>query len=112
SRSPLAARSAELARVHQGRRQRTVIDHRTRTRPPDGAGVGLVELRRVIAEPLEAVAPLDQRQPVAEKALQLDGLHLGAVLLSLAAALRLLVVIERAPDRVQAPVKRVDHGPE
>jgi hypothetical protein len=60
--------------------------------------VALEVLAGLVAHQLEGVAALDERLSFGDEPLQLDGLDLGAVLLALAAALRLLVVVELARD--------------
>jgi hypothetical protein len=64
--------------------------------------------RGVIAHHVHTVAPLDQRQPFGHQTLKLGGFHLGAVLLALEAALRLLVLIERPLDPCCGAVEEVD----
>ena len=53
-----------------------------------------------------------RRDALGGQAFELDGFDLGAVLLALAAALRLLVVVELALDAVDGAVEEVDEGPE
>ena len=53
----------------------------------------------MIADEFEGVAPFDQADALGDQAFELDRLDLGAVLLGLAAALRLLVAVEFALDR-------------
>ena len=89
-----------------------MIDHGSRARAPGGAGRDLVELGGVVAGKFEGVAALDQAQALADEALELDGLDLGAVLFGLAAALCLLVGVELALDAVGLAVKEVDERPE
>ena len=57
-----------------------------------------VVLGGLVAHQLERVAALDQGLPFGGEALQFDRLDLRAVLFALAAALRLLVVVELALD--------------
>ena len=68
--------------------------------------------RSVIAHHVHAVAPFDQRQAFGRQALEFGGFHLGAVLLALEAALRLLVLIERPLDPGRGAVEEVDLAPE
>ena len=70
------------------------------------------QLGGVVAEELDAVAALDQRQPLGDQALQLDRADFRAVLFLLAALLRLLVVVEFALDAVDGAVEQIDGRPE
>ena len=74
--------------------------------------MGRVVLGGVIAQELEGVAALGEREPLGDQALQVDRLHLGAVLFGLGAALRLLVVVEITRDPVGLAVEQVHEGPE
>src|SRR3546814_9756318 len=66
----------------------------------------------MVAAELEGVAARDQAETLVDEALQLDRADLGAVLLELRAALRLLVGVEIALDAVDLAVEQVDEGPE
>ena len=66
----------------------------------------------VVAEELHAVAALDQRLPLGDKALELDRADLRAVLLPMAAPLRLLIVVELALDAGDRAVEEIDGRPE
>jgi hypothetical protein len=66
----------------------------------------------MIAHELEGVAALDDTETLGDEPLDLDGLHLGAVLLGLAAALGLLVGVELALDAVRLAVKQVGERPQ
>ena len=92
--------------------QRAVIDHRSGARAPGGAGRDLVEFGGVVAHEFEGVAALDQAEALGDQAFELDRLDLGAVLLGLAAALRLLVGVELALDAVDLAVEQVDERPQ
>ena len=65
----------------------------------------------LIAHQLEGVAALDQGLPFGGEAFELYRLHLRAVLFALAAALRLLIVVEFAFDPVGGPMEEVDGRP-
>ena len=67
---------------------------------------------REIAQGLVRVATFDQRQPLGQEPFQLDRLHFGPVLLTLAALLRLFVVVELALDAADGAVEDVDDAPE
>ncbi len=69
-------------------------------------------MARVIAHHVHAVPTFDQGQAFGRQALEFDGFHLGAVLLALKAALRLLVLIERPLDPGRGAVEEVDLAPE
>ena len=60
----------------------------------------------------EGVAALDQAEALGDEAFELDRFDLGAVLLGLAAALRLLVDVELALDAVDLAVEQVDERPQ
>ena len=64
--------------------------------------VDLEQFGGVVADEFEGVAALDQAEALGDQALELDRLDLGAVLLGLAAALRLLVDVELALDAVES----------
>ena len=71
-----------------------------------------VVLRGLVAHQLEGIATFDHRLPFGRQALQLDGLHLGAILFALPTALRLLIVVQLAFDPVGGSVEDVDGRPE
>jgi hypothetical protein len=64
----------------------------------------------MVADKFEGVAALDQADALGDQSLELDRLDLGAVLLGLAAALRLLVAVELAlePRAGQHRAQRLD----
>ena len=66
----------------------------------------------LVAKEFHAVPALDQCDALGREALEFDGPYLGAILLLLAAQLRLLVVIEFALDAVGGAVEEVDGRPE
>jgi hypothetical protein len=66
----------------------------------------------VVAEELHAVAALRQGDALIDEALELDGFHLGAVLLALALTLGLLVGVELTLDALGRAVKDVDGRPQ
>ena len=72
----------------------------------------LEALDGLIAEELQAVAALDQRDAFGRQALEFDRSHFRAVLLALALLLRLLVVVELAFDAVDGTMEQVDGRPE
>ena len=72
----------------------------------------LKALDGLIAEELQAVAALDQRDAFGRQTLEFDRSHFGAVLLALALPLRLLVIVELAFDAVDGTVEQVDGRPE
>src|SRR6266850_3214653 len=65
----------------------------------------------LIAEEFQAVATFDQRDAFGCQALEFDRLHLRAVLLALALALRLFVVVELASDAVGGTMEEIDGRP-
>ena len=102
----------EVAAVDHRGGQRAMVDHRSGARAPGRAGVALEVLGGLVAEELHGVAALDQRHALGREALQFDRADLGAVLLPLAAPLRLLVVVELAFDPVVGAVEEIDGRPE
>ena len=66
----------------------------------------------LVAEELQAVAALDQRDAFRREALEFDGSNFGTVLLALTLPLRLFVVVEFAFDAVGGSVEQVDGRPE
>src|SRR6202007_3023826 len=81
-------------------------------RPPGGAGFDLEQFGRVPAQEFEGVAAFDESEALGDQSLELYRLCLGAVLLGLTLALRLLVEIELAFDAVDLAVEQVDERPE
>ena len=102
----------ELPAVDHRRGERPVIDHRPGARPPGRAGVDLEAIGGLVAEELHGVAAFDQRQALGDETLELDRADLRAVLLLLAATLRLLVVVELALDAVDGAMEQVDGRPQ
>jgi hypothetical protein len=72
----------------------------------------LVQFSCMVADEFESVAALDQADALIDQAFELDRLDLGAVLLGLAAALRLLIAVEFALDAVELAVEQVDERPQ
>ena len=66
----------------------------------------------LVAKELHAIAALNQRLSLGRQALKLDGADLGAVLLFLAAPLRLLIVVELALDALRGAMEQIDGRPE
>jgi hypothetical protein len=60
----------------------------------------------------KGVAAFDEADALTDQPLELDGFDFGAVLLELAAALRLLVGVELALDAVDLPMDQIDERPE
>src|SRR3546814_17014449 len=78
---------------------------------PGRAGAPLEELCRMVAQELEGIAPLDERQALGDQPLELDRADLGTVMLALGATLGVLVVVEAALDQVAHALEDVDKGP-
>lgn len=74
--------------------------------------MALEVLGGLVAHQFEGVTAFDQRLALSGKPLQLDGLHLGAVLFPLAPPLRLLVVVEFAFDPAGGAMEEIDGRPE
>ncbi len=66
----------------------------------------------MIAEEIHAVASLNEGQSLGRKALELGGLHLGAILLALQTVLEALVFVEGALDAGGGAVEEVNLAPE
>ena len=107
-----AAGGEEFAAVDHRGGQAAVVDHRSGARAPGGSGRGLEQFGGMVADELEGVAPFDEADALVDQAFELDRLDLGAVLLGLAAALRLLVGVELALDAVDLAVEQVDERPQ
>jgi hypothetical protein len=102
----------EVAAVGHGGRQRTMVNHRPSAGTPGGACLRLVAVGGLVTEQLHAIAALDQQDAFGCELFEFNGLYLGAVLLALAAALRLLVAVEHALDAFDRAMEQVDGGPE
>ena len=102
----------EVAAVDHRGGQMLVADLRAGAWPPRRAGVALVVGGGLVAQELEGVPSLDKRVALGRQSLQFDGADLRAVLGLLAAALRLLVVVELAFDAIDRAVEEVDRRPE
>src|SRR5690242_12174430 len=89
-----------------------MIDHGSGAGAPDRTGRDLEQLGGVLACEFEGVAPFDETEALGDQALELDRFYFGAVLLGLAAALRLLVGVELALDAVGLAVEQVDERPQ
>ena len=74
--------------------------------------MALERLGSVIAEELHAVAALDQRLSLCDEALELHRADFRAVLLLLAAPLRLLIVVELPFNAGDRAVEEIDGRPE
>jgi hypothetical protein len=106
------ARIDELTAVDHGCGQCAMVHDRAGTRPPHLPSVNTVKLGSTVTQELEAVAALDQDEPLGDQALELERAHFGTVLLALAFPLRGLIGIEVALDLFDAAVKDVDERPE
>jgi hypothetical protein len=107
-----AACVEKIAAVDHRRRHGGPVDHGARAWPPCLAGVHSVKLGGGIPDELEAVAALDQGEPLRDQALKLHRPHLRAVLLPLPGTLCPLVVIEVALDPVDAAMEHVYERPQ
>ena len=70
-------------------------------------GVAFELVGGLVAKDFHAVSALDKRQPLGDEALQFNRADLRSVLLSLAAALRLLVVVELPFDPFDCTVEEI-----
>ncbi len=89
-----------------------VVHHRAAARMPVRSGVTCEVVGRLVAEIFHAVAPLDQRHALGSETLQFDRADFGAVLVALAALLRLFVVVEFAFDAFVGAVEEIDGRPQ
>jgi len=71
-----AARIEKIAAVDHRGRHRCPVHHRACVRPPCLAGMKRIQLCSGIPQELEAVAALDQGQPLRDQTLQLHRSHL------------------------------------
>jgi len=67
---------------------------------------------RLVAEVFHAVTPLDQCHALGSETLEFDRADFGAILVTLAALLRLLVVVEFAFDALVGAVEEIDGRPQ
>ena len=88
-----------------------MVDLRTAARVPVRSGLAGEVFGGLVAEEFHAVAPLDQRHALGGETLQFDRADLGAILVALAALLRLLVVVEFAFDPLVGAVEEIDGRP-
>ncbi len=107
-----AAGCYEIAAVDHRCGQRAAIDETAVARMPRRAGMGAIEIAGHVTHQFVGIAPFDQRQPLGQQSLQFDRSDLGAILLTLRSALRLLVVVEFAFDPLGGAVEQVDRRPE
>ena len=89
-----------------------MVHHRAAARMPVRSGMAGEVVGRLVAEVFHAVASLDQRHALGREALQFDRADFGAVLVALAALLRLLVVVEFAFDPLVGAVEEIDGRPQ
>ena len=89
-----------------------MVHHRAAARMPVRSGVACEVVGRLVAEVFHAVASLDQRHALGSEALQFDRADFGAILVALAALLRLLVVVEFAFDALVGAVEEIDGRPQ
>ena len=79
---------------------------------PVRSGVAGEVVGCLVAEVFHAVAPLDQRHALGSETLQFDRADFGAILVALAALLRLFVVVEFAFDALVGAVEEIDGRPQ
>jgi hypothetical protein len=75
-----------------------MVHHRAAARMPVRSSMACKVVGRLVAEVFHGVASLDQCHALGREALQFDGTDFGAILVALAAPLRLFVVVEFAFD--------------
>ncbi len=74
--------------------------------------MALILFCSLVAHQLERISSLNETLPLGGKTFQLYGFYLGAILFALTAALRLLIVVQRALDPGGRPVEQIDSRPE
>ena len=79
---------------------------------PVRSGVACEVFGGLVAEVFHAVTPLNQRHALGSETLQFDRADFGAVLVALAALLRLFVVVEFAFDPLVGAVEEIDGRPQ
>ena len=79
---------------------------------PNRPGMAGEMFGRVVAEALHRVTPFQQGQAFGDKALKFNRADFRAVLLTLAALLRLLVSVKQPLDALTRAMKHVDDRPE
>ena len=89
-----------------------MVDHRTAARVPVRSGLAGEVVGGLVAEEFHDIAAFDQTHALGGETLQLDRADLGAVLVALAALLRLLVVVEFAFDPLVGAVEEIDGRPQ
>src|SRR5262249_51691838 len=97
----------EIAAIDHSCGKGAMADLRAIARIPGRSAVSGEMIGALVAKQLHAVAPFDEREPLCNQSLQFDGSDFAAILLALAAALRLLVVIELAFDPLCGSMKQV-----
>ena len=102
----------EVAAVDHRGGHVAMVDPGASARFPARSGLALEVVGGLVAHQFEGVAAFDQGLALGEETLQFDGFDLAAILLALAAALRLLVVVEFALDPVGGAVEEIDGRPE
>ena len=75
---------------------------------PVRSGVAREVVGCLVAEIFHAVTPLDQRHALGSETLEFDRADFGAILVALAAPLRLFVVVELAFDALDAAMEQID----
>jgi hypothetical protein len=102
----------EVATVDDSRGQGAVVYHRAAARMPVRSGVASEVFGCLVAEVFHAVTPLDQRHALGGETLQFDRADFGAILVTLAALLRLFVIVELAFDALVGAVEEIDGRPQ
>src|SRR5258708_19728085 len=76
------------------------------------SGMAWEVVGRLVAEVFHAVTPLDQCHALGSETLEFDRADFGAILIALAALLRLFVVVEFAFDALVGAVEEIDGRPQ
>src|SRR5258708_23745350 len=76
------------------------------------SGMAWEVVGRLVAEVFHAVTPLDQCHALGRETLEFDRADFGAILIALAALLRLFVVVEFAFDALVGAVEEIDGRPQ
>ena len=102
----------EVATIDDSRGQGAVVHQRAATEMPVRSGVACEVVGRLVAKVFHAVTPLDQCHALGSETLEFNRADFGAVLVSLAALLRLFVVVEFALDALVGAVEEIDCRPQ
>src|SRR5437899_2444687 len=102
----------EVAAVDDSGSQSTMVDLRTAARMPVRSGLAGKVFDGLVAEEFHDIAAFDQTHALGGESLQFDRADLGAILVALAALLRLFVVVEFTFDPLVGTLEEIDGRPQ